>query len=605
MLGGYPVSGLLSGTFPAGFLMDSISFEDGIVYLGEGVLKGQRLLKTLDFPASACFFMRELCAECRALSTVFFRGDLAVFSDGVFMNCAALEAIELPAEIPELPEQTFWGCRCLKEITLPQTVAVLDDYCFFGSGITSLRLPLALNCISPKACLNCGQLKSFDVAEENEFYKVISGVLYDRTGRRLIRYPPGKIEAEFDIPEDVTMLEEYAFYECKNLLRLDCSDSIENVPAHCFAWCENLESITLPAKLTEMEAEAMCYCGKISTLSFADSLQRFGNAVFWGCGSLISVTFDGICPEFPEIVGVSDLDVTVWLDDSWDSVNTDSLGCIHYNGENLPSFIRADGGEGLLFSGEVLLSFGRQRLKSGMSIYYTLDGTTPTFEDGRLFSKELKLQDTALLRYRGFRNGKPVTIGRKENYVEINNIPEGAVAEFKISRVAEVACVIEDYLGKDTTLKIPAEIDGLKCIGVASSAFAGHLGMRVLEFPLQLQWIEGDAFIDMPELKAVILSENTAIIWEDKEAADAEVPLFFWEKFSRLLVLAKGWNDVSFPVDVMAEKNERLFGMLLFVVRQQAFCHEKEKILATEGVWIWSMRETITPYCFGSGEANE
>lgn len=69
----------------------------------------------------------------------------------------------------------------IESITIPKTVVFLDDHAAPFSG--------------------CRELKAFIVDEKNPVYTAIDGVLYNKSTKTLVKYPMGKTDEEFVIPE--------------------------------------------------------------------------------------------------------------------------------------------------------------------------------------------------------------------------------------------------------------------------------------------------------------------------------------------------------------------------------------------------------------------
>ena len=76
---------------------------------------------------------------------------------------------------------------------------------------------------------------SIDVADGNEYFTSVDGVLYDKDITRLIGYPRGKRDAVYEIPEGVTQLDELCFSRAAYLNKIILPNSYvisEDVPAN-------------------------------------------------------------------------------------------------------------------------------------------------------------------------------------------------------------------------------------------------------------------------------------------------------------------------------------------------------------------------------------
>ena len=83
------------------------------------------------------------------------------------------------------------------------------------------------------------------VDDENPNYQSIDGVLYSKDGESLIRYPHGKVDSSFAVPDGVTDICESAFEGCPHLKEVIISDSVRFIGGNAFKGC-GLEEVKFP-----------------------------------------------------------------------------------------------------------------------------------------------------------------------------------------------------------------------------------------------------------------------------------------------------------------------------------------------------------------------
>ena len=133
-----------------------------------------------------------------------------------FSRCEALTSIEIPNSVTKIGEYAFAWCKALTSIKIPNSVTSIGDSAFLGcEALTSINIPNSVTEIEDDAFLGCKALTSIEVAEDNENYDSIDGVLYDKEKKTLIQCPGGKNNIE--IPNSVTKIGEYAFEGCTAL----------------------------------------------------------------------------------------------------------------------------------------------------------------------------------------------------------------------------------------------------------------------------------------------------------------------------------------------------------------------------------------------------
>ena len=88
------------------------------------------------------------------------------------------------------------------------------------------------------------------------------------------------------IPNSVTAIDDYAFYNCTNLNgSLTLSNSLKTIGTNAFYWCAFLKgNLTLPDSVTTIGDNAFCDCHKFTgILTIPNSVTTIGNGAFCNC----------------------------------------------------------------------------------------------------------------------------------------------------------------------------------------------------------------------------------------------------------------------------------------------------------------------------------
>ena len=103
---------------------------------------------------------------------------------------------------------------CTK-IVLPDTLETLDYYAFSAcKNLKEIELPASLNTIMGAPFEGCSSLETLTVAEESNTFMAEDNAVYSKEGKTLIT---AAMVSEFKVPDTVTNIEAYAFYECSGL----------------------------------------------------------------------------------------------------------------------------------------------------------------------------------------------------------------------------------------------------------------------------------------------------------------------------------------------------------------------------------------------------
>ena len=254
---------------------------------------------------------------------------VTVIDEMALSYCSAMTDVTIPAGITYLPEPAFYRCPALTSIdvstdnanyassggmlfdktlttlirlpegtsgawTVPDGVTTIGGYALIGcTGLTSVNIPASVTSLA-SGFSGCDALGSIDVSELNEVYLSQDGVLFDKTGTRLLDYPRSRI-GEYIIPEGTVTIGSSAFRNAQGLTGLVIPNSLTTIELMAFAKCNNLTSITLPASVTTLEAYAFMNCIRLERVEFFGSLNEISNSLFQGCSALVEVNIpDGV-----------------------------------------------------------------------------------------------------------------------------------------------------------------------------------------------------------------------------------------------------------------------------------------------------------------------
>ena len=136
----------------------------------------------------------------------------------------------------------------------------------------------------------CYDLTSIKVSETNAYFSSIDGVLFNKDLTTILRYPAGKTDTEYVIPDSVTSIDNNAFTYSKNLTSVTIPSGVTSIGTGVFSHCTALESVTIPDSVKTIEDSAFYNCRSLTSVTIPDGVTSIGNATFANCYALTSVT---------------------------------------------------------------------------------------------------------------------------------------------------------------------------------------------------------------------------------------------------------------------------------------------------------------------------
>ena len=294
--------------YPEGKSQTSYTIPDSVTSIGYGAFYG-----------------------CTGLTSITIPDSVTSIGDFAFYRCSSLTSITIPNSVTSIGERAFWGCTGLTNITIPNSVTSIGDFAFWGcTGLTNITIPNSVTSIGYEAFNGCTGLTSINVASGNNYYSGNNGILFNKKKTELIRYPEGKSQTSYTIPNSVTSIGSAAFYDCTGLTSITIPNSVTSIGGSAFWGCTGLTSITIPDSVTSIGSYTF-FCSGLTSITIPDSVISIGNRAFFGC-TVKDVYYTGSKDEWKAIsVGSDNVDLfnaTIhynWIDDSVLSLNRSEM----------------------------------------------------------------------------------------------------------------------------------------------------------------------------------------------------------------------------------------------------------------------------------------
>jgi len=155
------------------------------------------------------------------------------------------------------------------------------------TNISGITIPASVSSIGYDAFAGCTNLASIKVESGNPVFdsRENCNAIIETATNTLIQGCKNTI-----IPNSVTSIGDYAFYNCDGLTSITIPNSVTTIGESAFLGCDGLTSVTIPNSVTSIENGAFKACTGLTSITIPNSVTWIGYHAFSGCTGLTSIT---------------------------------------------------------------------------------------------------------------------------------------------------------------------------------------------------------------------------------------------------------------------------------------------------------------------------
>ncbi|MCQ2203876.1 MAG: leucine-rich repeat domain-containing protein [Bacteroidales bacterium] len=286
--------------------LTSITIPDGVTSIGNSAFCGCSGLTSINIPDGVTSIGNYAFYKCSSLTSITIpeNSKLTSIGEDAFYGCSGLTSINIPDGVTSIGHSAFGGCSSLTSINIPDGVTSIGNSAFSGcSGLTSINIPDGVTSIGEYAFSYCRRLTSVTIGSGvtsigNSAFNDCSGLtrvdyrgtIGDWVKINFVRpssnplyyaghlYINGEEVTDVVIPDGVTSIGDYAFYECSGLTSITIPNSVTSIGYRAFYGCRGLTTITIP-----------------------DGVTSIGNSAFYDCSGLTRVDYGGTIGDWVKI----------------------------------------------------------------------------------------------------------------------------------------------------------------------------------------------------------------------------------------------------------------------------------------------------------------
>lgn len=236
--------------------LESIFIPTNLMSIGDGAFKDCLMLKSISLPNGLEQIGTQTFAGCSSLTSINISNSVMNIGGDAFKDCSSLTSIMIPDGVTSIEKGAFSGCKSLTSVVIPDSIISVGEYVFYScSSLCSVVLPENITSIGKWTFSNCSSLAliTLKASSIESFCKSnINNLLCSAqclTKRHLLINDMDS--TELIVPDSVTILNDYAFYGCSNIVTITLPETLSQIGEHTFDDCESLQSIRVPMNKKE------------------------------------------------------------------------------------------------------------------------------------------------------------------------------------------------------------------------------------------------------------------------------------------------------------------------------------------------------------------
>lgn len=217
---------------------DSVFYNDvwnPVVSIGFSAFRYCRDMTSVYIPNSVTSIGGRAFGSCSSLTSFNIPNSVTSIGNNEFEYCTSLTSVYIPVSVTVINSRAFNHCTSLTSISIPDFVTFIDEFAFFGcSSLTDITIPNFVTYIGEKAFASCPSINSMTVSPGNPVYdsRDSCNAIVETANNKLHSGCKSTI-----IPNSITSIGNYAFYECSSMTSISIPYSITSVGLEAFFGC--------------------------------------------------------------------------------------------------------------------------------------------------------------------------------------------------------------------------------------------------------------------------------------------------------------------------------------------------------------------------------
>ncbi|MBO5092657.1 MAG: leucine-rich repeat protein, partial [Clostridia bacterium] len=230
---GNGVTSIGYGAFRNCTSLTSITIGDSVTSIGDDAFGGCTSLKEVhisdiaswcnilfdDYDSNPLYYAKKLYINNELVTKLVIPDTVTKINDYAFRNCTSLTSVIIGNGVTTIGDRVFRDCTSLTSVIIGNCVTTIGDWAFYNcTSLTSVAIGNSVTSMRSNPFDGCTSLKEVHISDIASWCNISFGN-YDSNPLFYAKnlYLNGELVTELVIPNTVTKINAYAFYNCTSL----------------------------------------------------------------------------------------------------------------------------------------------------------------------------------------------------------------------------------------------------------------------------------------------------------------------------------------------------------------------------------------------------